>query len=88
MQVNPSGNSNAVHRIATQQAQAVPRGPTDSASLGRFDTLKAELRDLPDVRETEVARAKALAEKPPYPPAETVRRIANLLATNIKEGAH
>ena len=88
MQVNPSGNSNAVHRVAAKQAQPVPREPTDSASLGRFDALEAKLRNLPDVRETEVSRAKALAEKPPYPPAETVRRIANLLATNIKEGTH
>lgn len=86
MQVNPSGHSNAVHRIATQQAQPVPREPTDSVSLGRLDALQTALKNLPDVRETEVTRAKGLAEKPPYPPAEAVRRIANLIAPHITEG--
>ncbi|HEY1171413.1 MAG TPA: hypothetical protein VGH19_08605 [Verrucomicrobiae bacterium] len=40
----------------------------------------------PDVRADVIARAKKLVADPAYPPTETIRKIANLLAVNLENG--
>jgi hypothetical protein len=45
--------------------------------------LEARFTDAPDIRPDVVARARALVADPQYPPAETIRKIANLLAINF-----
>jgi hypothetical protein len=56
---------------------------TDDVVLDQSQALEARLAEAPEVRTEAVERGKALATDPRYPPAETIRKIANLLAINF-----
>ena len=64
--------------------------PIDSDSdVSVFETsraLEARLKDLPDVRVDKLDDGKRLIGDPEYPPRETIRRIAALLALNETNG--
>ena len=57
----------------------------DEASFTTADAIHRVLRDAADVRPEEVARARALVDDRYYPPDETIRRIANLMAMHIDD---
>lgn len=54
----------------------------DEVSLEQSAALLTALADTPDVRPEEVERAKQLIGDVRWPPEETIRRIAELLAIN------
>ena len=84
MQVKPSGSSESINGLDLQAAArrtAQPAG--DSWSSTSLDGIKVALDKTAEVRDAEVTRAKGLVDNPKYPPAETLRRISNLLALHI-----
>jgi hypothetical protein len=86
MQVNPSGKSEL--RSGLDPAAVATRRAAQHKQevyYSRLDNLKTALDKTPAVREEEVVRAKGLVDDPKYPPAEAVRRIANLLAINLSQ---
>jgi hypothetical protein len=58
----------------------------DEANFTTADALSRVLRDAAEVRPEEVARARAVVDDKFYPPEETIRRIANLMAMHINVG--
>ncbi len=84
MQVKPSGSSESISSLDLQSAArrtAQPAG--DSWSSTSLDSIKVALDKTAEVRDAEVTRAKGLVDDPKYPPAETIRRISNLLAFHM-----
>jgi hypothetical protein len=47
---------------------------------------KQAMSQIPDVRAEKVARGKALVSDPNYPSKEQIKKIASLLAANLKRG--
>ncbi len=85
MQVNPTGNINVTGSI-TRPANSNPVRPDrDQAEFVNSETIDQALRAQPDVRPEAVEKAKSLVEDATYPPDETVRRLANLLALDFAE---
>jgi len=84
MQVNPSAKSDPAGSMdpATTAARRATQ-PKEEVYYSRLENLKTALDDTPEVRVAEVKRAKGLVDDPKYPPAEGVRRIANLLAMHL-----
>lgn len=66
-------------------AKTVPT-PMASAtvSFAASDALKNQLDALPTVRPEQVAKARDLVSASDYPPDYLLKRIANLLAVNLK----
>lgn len=65
--------------LAPTSGQATERPYTprpDQISTENAAFLRAELQRQPEVRPEVVARARALAEDPNYPPAEVLRNVA------------
>lgn len=84
MQVNPINNSGSVAGVTNQRdARAARVDAREDASFAQTDKLHSALQALPDIRESEVTRAKALVDQSNYPPMETIRRLANLLAIHL-----
>ena len=57
--------------------------PVDQVSLDQSQALDQRLQDEPAVRADKVANAKELVSSINYPPQETIKKIANLLAMNL-----
>lgn len=84
MDINLNPQVGSVGKIATGPVK--PRDATPAADdvvLDESRALEARFSDAPEVRPDVVARARALVADPQYPPAETIRKIANLLAINF-----
>lgn len=64
---------------------SAPRPDKVSTEQGAF--LRAELTRQPEIRPEVVARARALAEDPNYPPQEVLRKVAEqiLAAPDLSE---
>ncbi|MHC1765490.1 MAG: hypothetical protein AB9869_14510 [Verrucomicrobiia bacterium] len=58
---------------------------TDSARFDAADELDRALRAEPEVRPGEVERAERLIGDVAYPPPETIRRLAVLLAMHLDD---
>jgi hypothetical protein len=56
----------------------------DHAQFSQTHSLNQALKDAPETRGAEVARAKGLASDLRYPPEELIGRIARLLAYSRK----
>ncbi|MBI5800014.1 MAG: hypothetical protein HZA92_04715 [Verrucomicrobia bacterium] len=86
MQVSPNNNTGPVIRAYWKASPPVPGGHgADTAQFDRATALNRSLADTPGVRPGEVERARELIGNVSYPPAETIKRIASLLAVNIKD---
>jgi hypothetical protein len=59
---------------------------SDDISFESSANLSSALSSAPDSRADVIARAEKLVADPSYPPPETIRRIANLLAANLING--
>ncbi len=84
MQISPNRGNGPVSRIWNQAPPSAPA--TTRADSVRFDgaaALNRALADTPDRRADQVERARQLLGEASYPPAETIRRIASLLATKL-----
>jgi hypothetical protein len=79
---------NITHEITSaaaraEQIQRVSRPPqrgVDEATFAASERIDQALASVPDSRPAEVERAKGLVNLVQYPPAETMRKIARLLA--------
>ena len=56
--------------------QCNPRLPSDQISTESAEFLRAELKRQPAVRPEVVARGRALAADPNYPPMDALRKVA------------
>lgn len=63
----------------------VKKTAADATEFSGADALNQALAATPDTRAEVIARGKKLAADPAYPPAETIKRIANLLASKIDQ---
>jgi hypothetical protein len=87
MQVNPSGNISVTGSIPRPTNNNAVRPEGDQAEFVNSQTIDQALRDQPEVRPEAVAMAKGLVEDASYPPDETVRRLANLLALDFTQNS-
>ncbi len=90
MEIKLHTNVDSVARVSNNNTQAKASRPIDSDSdVSVFESsraLEARLKDLPDVRADKVDEGKRLIGDPEYPPRETIRRIAALLALDQTGG--
>lgn len=87
MEVNPNISAATALRLGAKPA-VTPRSNArvqDSASFGDAAAVDGAFQQTPDVRPEAVTRARALGSDVKYPPLETIRAIANLLAMKIDE---
>lgn len=84
MEIRINSGIDSVARVASAPAKA--SRPIDSdAALSAFEnsrSLEERLGQLPDVRPEKLDEAKRMAGDPAYPPRETIKRLAVLLAMN------
>jgi hypothetical protein len=87
MQVNLNLNSaGAVGPTTSPPRKNKASQGSDAAEFSGAAALDQSLKSTPGVRPEVVARARELIVQPDYPPAETMRKIATLLAFNIDQG--
>jgi hypothetical protein len=85
MEINLNTKINSVSRtnsIASQGREI--RSVREQASFTNSDALNQGLTNMPEIRNEAVKRAQdQVLGDVPYPPAETVAKIAHLLAINL-----
>ncbi len=89
MQIDSNLSPNTVARTspaATQAAKAANAPVVDSASFAQAEAINQSLKGEPDVRSSEVERARTLVGQVQWPPEIVIRRISNLLAVNMAAG--
>ncbi len=89
LNLNPNASSLSHAQAARKSgpaSQGVPAGgTTPETTFGQTDELDQTLRAQPNTRQEAVSRAKGLIADASYPPPETIKRIANLLAMHFKD---
>jgi hypothetical protein len=86
MQVHPNNGIHAAEKATVKPpAASRPSATTGSASFRESEALHAALRETPDVRTEAVAWAQDLIGDVQYPPLETIRGIAALLALHLDD---
>jgi hypothetical protein len=86
MQVNLNLNSaGAVGPSTSPLRRNKAAQNSDAAEFNGAAALDQSLTTTPGVRPEVIARARELVAQPDYPPAETMRKIAALLAFNIDQ---
>lgn len=84
MQVNPNNNTGPVPRLYGKPLAAKPGAHrSDSAQFEAAAALDRALADTPDVRASEVERARDLIADQNYPSAATMKRLGALLARHL-----
>ena len=61
-----------------------PAQPADPVSVRRVAALLTMLENKPEIRAEVVARGRALASDPNYPPPDVISKLAGLVASNVK----
>lgn len=87
MQVNPSGNISVTGSITRPTNNNTVRPEGDQAEFVSSQSIDQALRSQPEARPEAVDKAKSLVEDASYPPDETVRRLANLLALDFSQNS-
>ena len=84
MQINPNSNIGPIpsSRPSSPQPREV-QAPTDGVAFGDTESLNLALSEVPESRNDKVESAKKLIADATYPPPETIRKIADLLAANL-----
>jgi hypothetical protein len=84
MEVKLNTNVDSIGRVAAGQSKKnLEKVETDSATFERSAALEKSLRELPDSRADEVAKAKQATALSTYPPPETIKKIAALIFKNV-----
>ena len=89
MEIKLNTTVDSVARVSTNIPAKASRPIDSDSDVSVFETsraLEARLKDLPDVRADKVENGKRLIGDPEYPPRETIRRIAALLALDHTDG--
>ena len=82
MEIKLNVSVDSVARVSSTRPKASRPIDSDSA-LSAFENsraLEARLESIPNVRADKLETGRRLAGDPAYPPRETIRRIATLLA--------
>ncbi len=86
MQISPNSNSGPVNRTYWKAFPSAPGGHgVDTAQFDGAAALNRALADTPELRPEAVERARELIGDVTYPPPETIKRIASLLALNVQD---
>lgn len=86
MRIEGKNNTQPVERSTGPQQAEKPRPPDkDTTEFQAVDSLRRALDAEADVREKMVQRGRELVGDPVYPPPETLRGIAKLLALGLSE---
>jgi len=81
MEIQPNLNAGKVNPLPAEPAQVRRIEPTtDQAAFSGAAALEAAMQRLPEVRTDRVRDAAQLIGDPSYPPEQTMKRLANLLA--------
>lgn len=84
MQIDPRSTTGALSRVDTNHPAAEKRKiASDHATFEQAEALNDDYRREPDVRADVVSKAKELVSETQWPPPETIRKIASLLAMEI-----
>jgi hypothetical protein len=84
MEITPNSNIEPAARAAASQVKArAPQPSGDTAAFDRAEALSRTLQTTPLVRPDVVEIAREYIGDVKYPPEETIRRIAVLLATQL-----
>jgi hypothetical protein len=62
----------------------VPAKPADPVAVRRVAALLTMLENKPEIRAEVVARGRALASDPNYPPPDVISKLADLVASHVK----
>jgi hypothetical protein len=85
MEIKLNSNIESVGRITGGQPKRVEqKSGEDAAVFAQSQALDKALSATPDVRSDVVREASEKVSLADYPPAETIQRIATLLAKNIE----
>lgn len=86
MEINPNIRTGGVARPTSQQP-VTPRSisSADTAAFSGAETVRGSLSQVPNARPEQVARARELIQDIEYPPLDTIKRIAVLLAMSLDE---
>lgn len=86
MQINTqSVRTNAAPAVGTEAPKPAKVGQTGSEPFAATASLDEALRQLPDVRKSEIERATRLVESSGYPPQELIHRLSRLLADELSQ---
>ncbi len=84
MHIQLSHNTGSLTPAANDRIETRRRHePAEPVRFEAAAAVDSALERTPDVRPEVVERARRLVESPHYPPPETIRRIANLLALHL-----
>lgn len=85
MQIDPNARTNIVEGIATTPPQAArPLRKDAIASFHEAEILNQAIQELDEVRNEKIERALNLVGQVQWPPGDTIRRIASLLAAKME----
>jgi len=85
MQIDPNTRTNFLEGI-TPAKSSVPPPPKEEAAAAFHDSeaLNQAIHDLDEVRTEKIERAMNLVGQVQWPPGDTIRRIAHLLAAKMR----
>jgi hypothetical protein len=83
MQINATNNLTPLPEPGRAAAAPLTDQQQDAAVFTASDAIHRKLGQAPDARPEAVALARALITSTLYPPDETIRGIANLLAAKL-----
>ncbi|MBM3851321.1 MAG: hypothetical protein FJ396_14290 [Verrucomicrobia bacterium] len=75
-------NVSKVQKNISRRDPTVPR--TDEQDFSQTDALRGALDNLPRSRPEKIEQARELVGQVDYPPAQTIRKISDLLAVKMK----
>ena len=83
MRINSVNNPQPSQRTEGLQRQANGKKSVDTSMLSASESLDRALESEPSTRAEAVEKARKLVGDVAYPPPETVKRLANLLAISV-----
>lgn len=78
-------NAATSHTPARAQAEAPTAETGERLSRAQTDTLQSALKNTPEVRSDVVARGKALAADPTWPPRQIIEQLTKLIVESRDE---
>lgn len=84
MEIKLNTNIESVGKLAGSYAKKIEAKVADEGpAFSKSEALETALRQTPDLRADVVAKSKELVADKTYPPVETIKKIAVLLAQNM-----
>lgn len=86
MRIENKTHTQPVEKSTKSQRAETPQSPEqDRTEFRAVDSLRQALDAVPEVRADVVQRGRELVGDPAYPPSETMRGLASLLALGLNE---